>query len=386
MANFNDIVQQLNLATASCGPLSIVKNDPENSHSFPLRGAIFETATGQLVAPPIPVPHTVNITEAGIDSFLEDILHKIINISWQLDAITYRLYHYQGQWNLSTNGLIDPAARGWGKGPSFLQIFQEATASSPIDMASLDNAYCYCYHVQHPSHYEVAPPATAGYRLFAQLPVREGLPPIYPESEFSKMELKERLQTLLQIEDPAGMQGYRILLNDGNILRINSPAVNFALYLRGNTSNVQWRMCELVSRSKCSDAWLSHILVLGKMPLDQHELYSIILNHGLVQVEYYVKVFPAQKDEYSRMSAAMGHLKNSIMSGLRGQRISSRHVKIMRTMQRLVPTWNDSSVLAYLFTLEPQHLYYLLDFNAGARQEEEVADVADSMMGLHVSA
>lgn len=125
--------------------LSIVKttnnvsDSDHNINNVDLKGLIFETETGKLVAPGCKIPLN-SATENPISHYTQ--AH---------DGVMFRFYHYNGQWLQSTAGRITPNTYWGPRGcKSFLELLSDA--SDQWDADSLNKDYCYYVILEHPEH------------------------------------------------------------------------------------------------------------------------------------------------------------------------------------------------------------------------------------------
>ena len=120
--------------------LSIVRWTEKSNNDItpPIKGLIFESATGKIVAPGVHIPRSEPTSDV-----------EVIGYSPALDGVMFRGYFWNGSWRFSTNGSIIPGS--WGN-VSFDEMLSELIVKYENSIQAWNKDNCYFFVMEHTSH------------------------------------------------------------------------------------------------------------------------------------------------------------------------------------------------------------------------------------------
>jgi hypothetical protein len=91
------------------------------------------------------------------DTYPLDNIDGTEKVALFFEGCLIKLYHYNGEWNVSTSKTLDASKSFWSSKRSFLELFKDSVEESyNIEynefLKSLNENYCYSYLLQHPEN------------------------------------------------------------------------------------------------------------------------------------------------------------------------------------------------------------------------------------------
>lgn len=128
-------------------PISIVKATPDSIYNIhpPVKGLIFRTDTGEIVAPGIYKPSDVN--PADITHY-EGSNGPPVGWSMAMDGVLIRIYRYNDKVHWSTSGMYDPTEGRWGT-RTFGSLFADVLNLNQVNNDAIKDNLCYYAILEH---------------------------------------------------------------------------------------------------------------------------------------------------------------------------------------------------------------------------------------------
>lgn len=220
------------------------------------RGIILDSETNRIVC--YPFNKFWNYGEqyaANIDWESAEILEKV-------DGSIIKLWYYENEWHVSTNGTIDAKEAHVGDSDSrtFMDLFNDAIKNTPIDYSKLAKDCTHIFELVHPESRIVVPyPAPALYYLGSRLVFHGG------KSNFKETTFKHYLNMPLPksykfntIEEcietsknlPFSEEGYVAVDKNMNRIKIKSPNYIAVNHLRMNGIVTKKRVLDVILRGQ----------------------------------------------------------------------------------------------------------------------------------------
>jgi len=165
--------------------LSLLTIPTEVKH---LKGVILDQERKPIACSPV-IPDDIDNPDIADD--LQDMVSgKKCTLTEIIDGVMFRMYFHQGEWCVSTQGMIEPS-RGFRGRRSFKELFDEAVDHVGLMKSSLNPHYVYVFMMRHPSEPTVLPVSEIQLYCTAVLDAEfEPLPNIETLEEFQSTRLK----------------------------------------------------------------------------------------------------------------------------------------------------------------------------------------------------
>jgi hypothetical protein len=206
---------------------------------------------------------TLEIVCMGFSKFFNHGEVHADQINWntarvqeKIDGSIIKLYNYNNEWNVSTNGTIDARDAGLediSKYNSYYDLFMQAVDNAEFNFDTLDNNYTYIFELVSPFNRVVVPhreikivhTGTRNNKTLQEVNLNIG---IDKPKEYGFKSIEECIRIASDL--PFIEEGYVVVDNNWNRVKIKSPAYVAVHHLKNNGVVTKKRVLELILKNE----------------------------------------------------------------------------------------------------------------------------------------
>lgn len=242
------------------------------------------------------------------ESYVPDIDWKTARVQEKIDGSLIKVFNYEGEWRVSTNGTIDAYKCDIGQVDSLMldcpyktfgELFDKAKENSGLDFKTLNPNYTYMFELVSPYNKVVVPYddidiyhiGTRDNTTLQELNVDIG---IKKPKEFPLTTLEECIETASKLT--YNHEGYVVVDKNWNRVKIKSPAYVAAHHIKNN-GNVNIEGIIQLIRTNETAEFLTYFPEYGKVvSLIKSRIDNILSSIRKELEEIKGKSFQTQKD------------------------------------------------------------------------------------------
>ena len=214
------------------------------------RGLIYQNDPFTLLCGTFPKPNVVDIDSSSSSSKDDEMLLK--DVEDLVDGSFIKLYHWNGEWQLSTNRCIDAKKSRYNTFRSFYELFMESKEMVGLNFDDLSKDFVYGFVLCHPEN-RIVTTYTTPTLYHISTHIQDTMAEVnadigVPRPKRIKFESKEEFQEARKALK-WNQRGYMVktIGSKGLVQRtiFEGEAYNKVKALRGSTNQIRWRYFEL---------------------------------------------------------------------------------------------------------------------------------------------
>ncbi len=177
-----------------------------------------------------------------------------ITIEEAIDGTLIKLYYDGVKWQKATKNCMDAYQAFWNNSKSFGEMFDDCAYISNLNYDNLDTSYCYSFVIQHSENRIIVPYSrntlvhllTRDMNTLAEVEHDIGIP---KPRRYHFENIHDIFYSL--VNAPWTFQGYVLINETQDRLKIENPNYTYVKELKGNNMNVKMRILQILhSRQK----------------------------------------------------------------------------------------------------------------------------------------
>lgn len=170
-----------------------------------------------------------------------------------IDGTLVRLYYQDGEWKKATKNCMDAYNAFWNNSKSFGEMFDECATTMNLDYNRLDTNYSYSFVIQHSQNRIIVPYqqntmvhlVSIDMRTMVEVNLDIGIP---KPRQFHFNNIHDIFYSLMNT--PWTFQGYILINEYQDRLKIENPYYSYVKELKGNNQNVNIRILQILHDRK----------------------------------------------------------------------------------------------------------------------------------------